>query len=745
MVTAKNAQKPDPGRGKKRGRRYSSKAGKIRAAIRERLVRLTARIGWEGLLAAAVAGFILLYPLLKTYPPAGSQPLFTGDTIYPPWDPDHYCGRPLLDACNVNIIDRILDSLLPPSLFFAFNQLLFLAGLLLLENSKRSAWKSAILTSAVLLFHPFILAAGNAVWLVPLTLFLCNKLQARRTVTLLVPTAVLFAWQILRGPAEVTGITLLLIAFYAVQDGMRMARAKRLPSLCYLLAALGLGLILASVRWLPALAAGGDVIRPGSDGTAAVSPLVLLSLFHSSVTTGLIPGTPLSLYTGTAAMALAACAMIRSERMDIRWHLALFFAALAACTAVPKAAASFQIIMLWALARLAGSGWTALGGRRPGKKIRRIRIFVYILLSFSAALLLLLLLMPSTFYTVSSHLGTISHRSTFYQGALIDGWIALGVLLAVLALLNIKRRPVLVAALFLLLVMGESWLTGRRAVYPAAGEIGQAEAIERIFNIGVEAEGQSLLGEGGARLGIFQEFLNQTGFDRVADNPFVDKFWRLGIRENEIVPLMVPLPNLPQDRSHFENAMLDLLNVQTVVSRDLPVNDPDYQLVSGEGSWHYRNRTALPRLFFVDSVAVLSGAQRIYHAMRSIEFDPARFAFVERQPPFRRTDAGERRATILSYSRHRILAEAESEGRSILLISELYYPEAWRVYINGQRSVDFKANALVRALFLPSGRHRIEWIYRPPLLVTGSVLSLLTVVLLLALLVTQGWQRWRGV
>ena len=674
------------------------------------------------------------------------QTVITHDLIYPPWDPTHYCGTPQPGACNLNLPDRGLRHWMPDPLFPAFNHLLFLAGLLLMSGPRRSGWIGPILCGSVLLYNPVFNNSGSAIWLTPFILFLSDKTLQRKTTTPFAALALSFAWQLLRAEAEITLITLLLIAFYAGQALPRMARSKRRRALLTLLAALGAGAALASMQWLPRLAASADLYLPAPEPAKACPPLALLSLFHPSLAAGLARGHAASLYSGVIVLFLAGAAVLRDNRAEIRWHLALYALALVFLFLAARFLNAAQIVMAWSLARLAGIGLAGLERRRPVEGFSRIRTYGVILLILLTGVLMFLLFAPEVLTAVSAHLGDLNQRRHFYESALIDSWIGIAALLFALLLLKAKTKSGLIAPLYLIMAVAELWLTGCQQSAAAEEKFPSFDtgtSDQRIYPIGLRVSGQSILGTGGARLRLYQDLLQETGFDLNPGNPFVDKYWRLGVHEGEIVPLMMPAPNLPVERRHFENAVLDLLNVRTVISADWPINDPHFQLIEEKAPWIYENRGALPRVFFVDSVIVLSGTQRIYRQMQCQDFDPRCVALLEEEPPFRLAAAGSRRASILSFTPHRILIEAVNEGEAILVTSELHYPRGWAVSVDGKRSKSYKANALLRALFLAPGRHQIEFRYTPPLYLTGVLVTSITILSLLALIMTGAVIRWR--
>jgi hypothetical protein len=89
---------------------------------------------------------------------------------------------------------------------------------------------------------------------------------------------------------------------------------------------------------------------------------------------------------------------------------------------------------------------------------------------------------------------------------------------------------------------------------------------------------------------------------------------------------------------------------------------------------------------------------------------------------------------VLGFDRsaERIEVEAESQGPALLVIQDAWWP-GWRASIDGRPTEIFAADALVRAVRWPPGRHLLEMSYEPPEIGVGLALSSVGAVLLLLL------------
>ena len=90
-------------------------------------------------------------------------------------------------------------------------------------------------------------------------------------------------------------------------------------------------------------------------------------------------------------------------------------------------------------------------------------------------------------------------------------------------------------------------------------------------------------------------------------------------------------------------------------------------------------------------------------------------------------------AEILDWTPNRVVVSVTGPGR--LVLSEIHYP-GWRAELDGERVEIAAAYDVLRAVDLPPGDHEVVFSFHAWTVLSGSGLTLLT---LLAL----GWLRWR--
>ena len=215
----------------------------------------------------------------------------------------------------------------------------------------------------------------------------------------------------------------------------------------------------------------------------------------------------------------------------------------------------------------------------------------------------------------------------------------------------------------------------------------------------------SIGGYHAAKLGVYQELMDQVGF------------------------------------SSFP--VLNMLNTRYLVSRQ-PIQTVGLTpVVESEGGYLYRNETALPRAFLVDSVRVISEKDAIFELMRDPGFRPGEYAIVEKPVAERLGPLGDSSVEITLHTPHRIEMSVDAAAPCLLVLSEIYYPAGWRAEIEGSPAEIHKTNYVLRSVVVPEGRHAVVITFAPSSFTTGLLVSRIASTLVLAGLIAAGTMRIR--
>jgi uncharacterized membrane protein YfhO len=74
--------------------------------------------------------------------------------------------------------------------------------------------------------------------------------------------------------------------------------------------------------------------------------------------------------------------------------------------------------------------------------------------------------------------------------------------------------------------------------------------------------------------------------------------------------------------------------------------------------------------------------------------------------------ASQGQAELIAYKNNSVKIITESDQSSLLVLHDIHYP-GWEVTVNGEARPMLRANVLFRGVELASGRHEVEFTYRP--------------------------------
>lgn len=186
------------------------------------------------------------------------------------------------------------------------------------------------------------------------------------------------------------------------------------------------------------------------------------------------------------------------------------------------------------------------------------------------------------------------------------------------------------------------------------------------------------------------------------------------------------------NRGGYPAGILDMLNAKYFLSTfPLFREGTGFPLVaSGESFFIYENPNARPRVFLVDSTAVVTPDEAL-RALASGGFDPARVALLSEEPAPRPESAAGSSARIVSYGANEIRIRARIERPCVLVASEIWYPE-WTADVDGAPARILPADYCLRAIALGPGEHEVRMRIVSPALRASLAVSIVSLVVALA-------------
>jgi hypothetical protein len=149
----------------------------------------------------------------------------------------------------------------------------------------------------------------------------------------------------------------------------------------------------------------------------------------------------------------------------------------------------------------------------------------------------------------------------------------------------------------------------------------------------------------------------------------------------------------------------------------------------------YLNQDALPRILFVGKAEVVATHDAAWEAVRADDFDPSTTVILE-QGESPDTEPTVSEFAILQYDLNTVTISIETDQPGYLVLSDAYYP-GWHATIDGQPTPIEQANYAFRAVYVPEGQHRVQFVFNPWLWKFGLLVSGITLVILLV------WIGWK--
>ena len=135
----------------------------------------------------------------------------------------------------------------------------------------------------------------------------------------------------------------------------------------------------------------------------------------------------------------------------------------------------------------------------------------------------------------------------------------------------------------------------------------------------------------------------------------------------------------------------------------------------------YQNDNASGSAWFVkENIKVLNDDQEIKR-LDSLNFRDVSVSQSFLNKTYQNTNSSvvlsEKSSDYISYN-------VSTDNLSLIIFSEIFYPKGWKSYINGKQVTNHRFNYTLRGLEVPSGNHKIEFIFDPNIVKLSSRISL---------------------
>ncbi|MBU2649866.1 MAG: YfhO family protein [Bacteroidetes bacterium] len=148
------------------------------------------------------------------------------------------------------------------------------------------------------------------------------------------------------------------------------------------------------------------------------------------------------------------------------------------------------------------------------------------------------------------------------------------------------------------------------------------------------------------------------------------------------------------------------------------------------------NPFALGNAWFVRDYRMVGNADEELTSLAAI--DPAETALVDQRfasflEKFAIQPDSVAQISFLEYAPNHLKYATRTNSDQLAVFSEIYYPNGWTAYIDGEPADHFRVNYVLRAMIIPAGEHSVEFIFRPEIYYRGEIISLISSIVLIIL------------
>lgn len=208
-------------------------------------------------------------------------------------------------------------------------------------------------------------------------------------------------------------------------------------------------------------------------------------------------------------------------------------------------------------------------------------------------------------------------------------------------------------------------------------------------------------------------------------------------------------PQMQAAYQELAGAGFDMDSVDASKFRVLNMLNTKYFIIPTDrqgGTAPVLNPHAYGNAWFVDKVQYVDNANQEMDALGSIL--PTETAVVDARfkDALRGATGGHKDSLstirLTSYAPNRLVYETDNTADGIAVFSEIYYPDGWQVTIDGQPTPLARADYVLRALYVPAGKHTIEMRFDPKSLhvtegIAYAALALLVIAVIAGVLVAR--------
>jgi hypothetical protein len=162
--------------------------------------------------------------------------------------------------------------------------------------------------------------------------------------------------------------------------------------------------------------------------------------------------------------------------------------------------------------------------------------------------------------------------------------------------------------------------------------------------------------------------------------------------------------------------VLKILNVKYIIIQGKIKNEHLTPVNSDKANslYTYLFKERLPRGFFVGGYDVIKDEYKRLHAINNPKFDPQKTAILEEDLSAQISQPDSSWSKVVKFTPNQVSFETYTDKQALFVISELYYPPGWKIFIDDQ-AVDhiYKTDHAIQSVIVPEGKHNIDMRFEP--------------------------------
>ncbi len=185
-----------------------------------------------------------------------------------------------------------------------------------------------------------------------------------------------------------------------------------------------------------------------------------------------------------------------------------------------------------------------------------------------------------------------------------------------------------------------------------------------------------------------------------------------------------------QIQQKFNMNVLNMLNTKYIIQPDKN-KKPSAQI----------NMAALGNAWFVEDYHFVNNADEELEALN--DFDPRKLAIIDKRfsdqlNGFTPSLDSAALIKLTEYKPNELKYQTNTTKDQLLVFSEIYYNKGWNAYVDGVLTPHFRANYVLRAMILPTGKHLLEFKFEPIVYKVGEKISFASSLLLIIMVLGYG-------